>query len=95
MSSEESSSRPDLYVTARIIKELRDNGSVKRTALATACGLSYDKLTKYADWMLERKLIQIDDEGYVSITKSGQEAYDRLVSWILEHVGRLRFPKVD
>jgi len=95
VSSKEPSLRPDLYVMARIIKELKDNGSMKRTALSTACGLSYDKFTRYADWMLGKKLIQINDEGDVSITKSGLDAYDSIVRWILEHVGRLRFPKVD
>lgn len=95
MSSREQSSRPDLYVLARIIKELMENGGAKRTVLATACGLSYDRFAKYADWMVERNLIQINDENYVSLTKAGIETYEKLVSWIIENVGRLRFPKVQ
>jgi len=44
MSSDRPSSRPDLYVVARIVSDLREKGHVKRTQLATMTGLSYDSL---------------------------------------------------
>ncbi len=63
--------KPNLYVLARIIKTLMDNGSMKRTNLAQASGLSYDKLQRYLNWMSERGLVTIDGDGYVRLTKEG------------------------
>ena len=75
----EQSSKPDLYVIARIIKALKEKNRMNKTALATSTGLAYDKLVKYLSWMLERKFIEIDENGLVILTKSGAEAYDDLV----------------
>lgn len=47
MNSAAQSSKPDLYVIARIIKTLKEKNSMNRTALATSTGLAYDKLVKY------------------------------------------------
>jgi len=80
-------------VFARIIKTLRENSNMKRTSLATACGLAYDKMAKYLEWMLEKGFVEIDSEGFVYLTEKGEEAYEKLVKWILEHVGRLEFPR--
>jgi predicted transcriptional regulator len=80
-------------VFARIIKTLRENSNMKRTSLATASGLAYDKMVKYLEWMLEKGFVEIDSEGFVYLTEKGEEAYEKLVIWILEHVGRLEFPK--
>ena len=94
MSSGEQSSKPDLYLVARIIRVLKEDGRMKKTALATSTGLAYDKLAKYLVWMVERGLVSIDDEGFVSLTGAGAQAYDELVKWILKHVGQLRFPRI-
>jgi len=85
--------RPDLYVFARIIKTLKENGKMKKMNLATASNLAYDKMVKYLEWMLEKEFVGIDSEGFVYLTEKGEEAYEKLVAWILEHVGRLEFPK--
>ncbi|MFP3239481.1 MAG: winged helix-turn-helix domain-containing protein [Caldivirga sp.] len=82
--------KPNLYVLARIIKTLMDNGSMKRTNLAQASGLSYDKLQRYLNWMSERGLVTIDGDGYVRLTKEGAKTYDELVQWIIRYVGSLR-----
>jgi predicted transcriptional regulator len=82
--------KPNLYVLARIIKTLMDNGNMKRTNLAQASGLSYDKLQRYLNWMSERGLVTIDGDGYVRLTKEGAKAYDELVQWIIRYVGSLR-----
>ena len=44
MSSGEHSptSRPDLYVLARIIERLKEHGPINRTTLATSTGIAYD-----------------------------------------------------
>jgi len=70
--------KPNLYVLARIIKTLMDNGSMKRTNLAQASGLSYDKLQRYLNWMSERGLVTIDGDGYVRLTKEGLRL---MMSW--------------
>jgi len=94
LSSGEPSSKPDLYVIARIIKALKEKNRMNRTTLATSTGLAYDKLMNYLAWMSERKFIEIDHDGYVSLTKSGTEAYDELVQWIMKYVGQLKFPRL-
>ncbi len=82
--------KPNLYVLARIIKTLMDNGVMRRTNLAQASGLSYDKLQRYLNWMSERGLIIMDGDGYVRLTEEGAKAYDELVQWIIRYVGSLR-----
>lgn len=94
MNSGEPSSKPDLYVIARIIKALKEKTKMNKTALATSTGLAYDKLVKYLEWMSERKFIEIDENGYVGLTKAGLEAYDELVRWIMKYVGQLKFPRL-
>lgn len=85
--------KPDLYVVARIIKILKENSRMKKTNLATASGLAYDKLAKYLEWMIKKGFIEVDSEGFVCLTSKGNKAYEELVKWILEHIGRLEFPR--
>ena len=94
MSSGEPSSKPDLYVIARIIKVLKEKNRMNRTALATSTGLAYDKLVKYLGWMSKRKFVEMDADGNVKLTKEGAEVYDELVRWIMKYVGQLRFPRL-
>ncbi len=94
MSSGEPSSKPDLYVIARIIKVLKEKNRMNRTALATSTGLAYDKLVNYLGWMSERKFVEINGDGNVKLTKEGTDAYDELVRWIMKYVGQLRFPRL-
>ena len=90
----ESSSKPDLYVIARIIKALKEKNKMNKTALATSTGLAYDKLVKYLAWMIERGFVKVNEDGIVSLTKEGSEAYDELVQWIMRYVGQLKFPRL-
>jgi predicted transcriptional regulator len=85
--------KPNLYVLARIIKALIDNGAMKRTNLAQASGLSYDKLQRYLNWMIEKGLIAVDGDGYVCLTREGAKTYDELVQWIIKYVGSLRLDR--
>ena len=95
MSSGQPASKPDLYVIARIIKTLMEEGGTKKTALATTTGLAYDRLSKYVDWMVERQLVTLDGEGEVHLTPLGAETYQDLVGWIMKYVGKLKFPKFE
>ncbi len=94
MNSEAQSSKPDLYVIARIIKTLKEKNSMNRTALATSTGLAYDKLVKYLVWMSKKGFVIIDDNGAVVLTKAGSKTYDELVQWIMKYVGQLKFPRL-
>lgn len=94
MNSKTQSSRPDLYVIARIIKILKEKNKLNKTALATSTGLAYDKFIRYLDWMLKEGFVVIDEEGLVALTADGLKAYDELVRWIMKHVGQLRFPRL-
>lgn len=94
MNSEVQSSKPDLYVVARIIKSLKEKNKVNKTTLATSAGLAYDKLVKYLDWLSKRGFVVIDENGLVILTKEGVEAYNDLVQWIMKHVGQLKFPRL-
>jgi predicted transcriptional regulator len=80
-------------VIARIISVLRDKGSTKRTELATCTGVAYDRLSNYIEWMSQRGLLELDNDGRVSLTKLGLETYEQLVKWILQYVGKLKFPR--
>jgi predicted transcriptional regulator len=90
----EPSSKLDLYVIARIIKALKEKNRMNKTALATSTGLAYDKLVKYLTWMSEKGFVIVDENGLVALTKSGSEAYDDLVQWIMKYVGQLKFPRL-
>ena len=94
MSYGEQSSKPDLYVIARIIKALKEKNKMNKTALATSTGLSYDKFIKYFDWMSEKGFVRVNENGLVFLTPEGAEAYDELVQWIVKYVGRLKFPRL-
>lgn len=95
VNSGEPISKPDLYVLARVIKVLKEKNRVKRTALATSTGLSYDRLIKYLDWMVDRGFVKVDSNDNVLLTKLGAKTYDEFVKWILQYVGKLRFPKLN
>jgi predicted transcriptional regulator len=90
----EPSSKLDLYVIARVIKALKEKNRMNKTALATSTGLAYDKLVKYLTWMSEKGFVIVDENGLVALTKSGSEAYDDLVQWIMKYVGQLKFPRL-
>jgi predicted transcriptional regulator len=77
-----------------VIKELKDRGPMKKTLLSTTCGLAYDRLVAYLDWMADLGLVAVENDGTVLLTQKGDEAYEKFVAWIMEHVGRLRFPKL-
>jgi predicted transcriptional regulator len=94
LNSGEPSSKPDLYVVARIIKALKEKNRMNKTALATATGLAYDKLVKYLAWMTEKGFVVENDDVLVCLTKEGSAAYDELVHWIMKYVGQLKFPRL-
>jgi hypothetical protein len=45
--------------------------------------------------MSEKGLIKLDSNEQVVLTKLGADTYDELVKWILQYVGKIRFPKLS
>jgi len=43
--------------------------------------------------MTEKGLVTLDAEGKVILTPKGAEAYDQLVTWIIDHVGQLKLSR--
>ena len=78
---------------ARIIKILSEKGQSNRTTLATASGVSYDRLVLYLDWMTRKGFVVLAEDGDVHLTAAGSQAYDQLVQWIIKHVGQLGLTK--
>ena len=86
--------RPDLYLVARILYSLAEEGASNRSNLSVKTGLAYDRLINYLDWMSERNLV-VNEDGLVKIAEKGLQSYEKLVSWIMEYVGKLNFPNRD
>jgi predicted transcriptional regulator len=81
-------------VLARIIKSLNEKGPTNRTALATAAGISYDRLVLYLDWMMGKGFVTLSEgDGAVHLTPQGARVYDELVKWIVEHIGELHLSR--
>ena len=43
--------------------------------------------------MTEKDLVSLDAEGNVHLTPKGSDAYDQLVTWIIDHVGMLKLSR--
>ncbi|MGC8565958.1 MAG: winged helix-turn-helix domain-containing protein, partial [Thermoplasmata archaeon] len=79
-----------LYVLARIIKVLMDKGEMNKTKLSTFSNLSYDKFMIYLKWMIERDLIE-ENNNVIKLKKKGIETYHELVEWVFKYVGKIKF----
>jgi predicted transcriptional regulator len=86
--------RPDLYVLARFLDALYNNGQpMKKTNLQMRVGLNYPRFKEYLDWLLSHGFVQQTYEGTVElygISPQGLDAYHRLVDWIRETMKGMR-----
>jgi len=86
--------RPDLYVLARFLDILYENGQpMKKTNLQMRTGLNYARFTEYFEWMISHGFVQRrdGDEGeFYSLSPQGIDAYHRLVAWIRETMKGMR-----
>ena len=78
--------RPDLYVVARFLDILYNNGQpMKKTNIQMRVGLNYSRFTDYLDWLLAHGLLQKanDEQGELyGLSPKGIDSYHRLVDWI-------------
>jgi predicted transcriptional regulator len=92
LNSRDQEFKPDLYVIARIIKTLMEEGPLNKTKLATYSGLAYDKFITYLDWMSSKEFVA-EENGLIIVLDEGIRTYQRLVEWILKYVGKLKFSR--
>jgi predicted transcriptional regulator len=86
--------RPDLYVLARFLDILYENGQpMKKTNLQMRTGLNYARFTEYFDWLISHGFVQRrDEEGMemYALSPQGVDAYNRLVAWIRDTMKGMR-----
>lgn len=86
--------RPDLYVLARFLDILYENGQpMKKTNLQMRTGLNYTRFSEYFDWMMSHGFMQKsdgDEGGLYSLSPQGIDSYHRLVAWIRETMKGMR-----
>jgi predicted transcriptional regulator len=86
--------RPDLYVLARFLDVLYENGQpMKKTNLQMRVGLNYPRFMEYFEWLNAHGFLQKnEDEGteVFSLSPQGLDAYHRLVAWIRETMKGMR-----
>lgn len=87
--------RPDLYVLARFLDIMYQNGKrMKKTNLQNRVGLNYPRFVEYLDWMVSHGFVerQTDENGseLYSLSPQGIDAYRRLVAWIRETMKGMR-----
>jgi len=87
--------RPDLYVLARFLDTLYQNGrGMKKTNLQNRVGLNYPRFMEYLEWMISHGLVEreTDETGseLYSLSRQGIDAHRRLVAWIRENMKGMR-----
>ena len=89
--------RPDLYVLARFLDSLYENGQpMKKTNLQMRVGLNYPRFMEYLEWMTSHGLVQSkqeegeDGSDLYSLSAQGLDAHHRLVAWIRETMKGMR-----
>ena len=86
--------RPDLYVLARFLDILYQNGRMKKTNLQNRVGLNYPRFIEYLEWMISHGFVdhQTEEDGsdLYSLSPQGIDAHGRLVAWIRETMKGMR-----
>ncbi len=86
--------RPDLYVLARFLDVLYENGSpMKKTNLQMRVGLNYPRFMEYFEWLTLHGFLKKDEEDgtdIYSLSPQGLDAHHRLVAWIRETMKGMR-----
>jgi predicted transcriptional regulator len=89
--------KPDLYIVGRFLDILYRNGSpMKKTNIQMSLRLTYPRFKEYLVWMLEHQLVsEIQDEEdkseKIALTPKGIDSYRRLVDWLSDTIGGVKF----
>ena len=87
--------RPDLYVLARFLDILYQNGRrMKKTNLQNRVGLNYPRFIEYLEWMVSHGFVERQTDETASdlyaLSPQGIDAHRRLVAWIRETMEGMR-----
>ena len=88
--------RPDLYVVARLLDILYEQGApMKRTNIQMRLGVNYPRFTEYLEWLQSKGFVargesQEDGAEVYTLTGKGNDAYHRVVDWIRETMEGIR-----
>lgn len=88
--------KPDLYVVARFLDILYEQGSpMRRTNIQTKLGVNYPRFTEYLEWLVARGFVMRGDDHedggeMYRLTDKGTETYHRIVDWIRETMEGIR-----
>lgn len=88
--------RPDLYVVARFLDILYEQGSpMKRTNIQMKLGVNYPRFTEYLEWLQSKGFVarsegSNDGAEVYGLTEKGNVAYHRVVDWIRETMEGIR-----
>lgn len=73
--------RIDWRTVKRVISTLYHNARMKKTLLATACSMGYDKCRLYIDWLEMMELIrkEMNEDGHeeLILTEKGRSLYSK------------------
>ncbi len=71
--------RINWHAVEKIVVSLHEYGMMKRTTIATRCGLRYDRCRMHLEWCESLKLVRlkVDDDGseLFDLTERGVELY--------------------
>jgi predicted transcriptional regulator len=64
----------------KLISALYENTRMKKTLLATSCGMGYDKCRRYIDWLemmelIKREINNDDDFEEIILTEKGRSLF--------------------
>ncbi|MEM1569087.1 MAG: winged helix-turn-helix domain-containing protein [Thermofilaceae archaeon] len=74
----------DLYIVYRILKTLKDNGPMTKTALALYSKLNYQRAVRYLERLQSSGLVEVGKEVY--LTRKGIEVLEKIES-VLKDLG--------
>lgn len=66
----------DLYIVYRILRTLKEDGPMSKTALALYARLNYRRAVRYLEHLSRLGLVEVENE--VKLTRRGLEALEKI-----------------
>ena len=86
---------PILYVVARFLNIMYNNGRHEKDDIQMLLGLNYPRFIEYLEWLSEHELVaeKLEEEEKterIILTPRGMDSYHKLVDWIKETMDGVR-----
>jgi predicted transcriptional regulator len=78
---------PSVKILLRIMRSIRENNSIGRTALALESNVNYAVLSRYLDWLENKsviKLVLVGGKANIRMTEKGREFATELNNFSLQ-----------